>query len=55
MAEVTTPSTTIIEVPTKTKIRSSFFKIIDVSNLSLIFRDLSSSGEGTFSLKLEMR
>lgn len=55
MAGVTTPSTTIIEVPSKTKIRSNFFRILDVSSVSLIFRDLSSSGDGTFSLKLEMR
>lgn len=55
MAGVITPSTMIIEVPSKTKIRSNFFRILDVSNVSLIFRDLSSSGDGTFSLKLEMR
>lgn len=55
IAGVTTPSAITIEVPTRTSIRRSFFKVSEVSRHSLIFKDLSSSGDGTFSLKLDMR
>ena len=55
IAGVTTPSAITIEVPNKTSINSSFFSIDEVSRRSLIFKDLSSSTEGTFRLKLDIR
>lgn len=55
IAGVTTPSAITIEVPNRTSIRSSLFNIDEVSRRSLIFKDLSSSTEGTFRLKLDMR
>jgi len=55
IAGVTTPSAITIEVPNKTSINSNFFSIDEVSRRSLIFKDLSSSTEGTFRLKLDIR
>jgi hypothetical protein len=55
IAGVTTPSAITIEVPNRTSINSSFFSIDEVSRRSLIFKDLSSSTEGTFRLKLDIR
>lgn len=52
---VTTPSAITMEVPARTNIKRSFFSVNDDSSRSLIFNDLSSSGDGTFSLKLEIR
>lgn len=55
IAGVMTPSAITIEVPARTNIRSSLFSGNEASRLSLIFIDLSSSGDGTFNLKLDIR
>lgn len=44
-----------MEVPARTKIKRSFFKAREPSRHSLIINDLSSSGDGTLSLKLDNR
>lgn len=54
-AGVTTPTAITMEVPARTNIRRSFFNVTEDSSLSFIFKDLSSSGDGTLSLKLDMR
>lgn len=55
IAGVTTPLAITIEVPASTNISRSFFRVSEASSLSLILRDLSSSADGTFSLKLDIR
>lgn len=52
---VTTPSAITIEVPARTNIRSNFFSLCEVSRRSFTFNDLSSSADGTLSLKLDIR
>jgi len=44
-----------MEVPKSTKMRSTFFSANEVSRRSLIFKDLSSSADGTCNRKLDIR
>jgi len=55
IAGVTTPLAITMEVPIRTNISRIFFRVREFSSLSLIFNDLSSSGDGTLSLKLDIR
>ena len=55
IAGVTTPLAITMEIPARTNNSRIFFRVTEVSSLSLIFKDLSSSGDGTFSLKLDIR
>lgn len=54
IAGVITPLDINIEVPNKTKPRSTFFNSSDDSSFSFTFMDLSSSGVGSLSRKLDI-
>lgn len=44
-----------MEVPARTNTKTSFFIVNEFSRCSFIFNDLSSSADGTFNLKLDIR